>query len=173
MAATTKDKDGNISEADTAEIADGADDVAAGDITAGLDDSSSLGGGGDVGEEGGEGGYGGGDGDEGILGTTGGPVAMVPQVTTRSTAHENPFRGAADRSQHRFRAGWVVLALLSDKRALLRRRYKPFFGLTSMCALQWTKTLGFHAFFRFFPYLPTTAVVAIPTDCGQFHYALR
>ncbi|CAM9358458.1 unnamed protein product, partial [Hapterophycus canaliculatus] len=51
-----EDNDGDISEADTAEVEDGADDVAAGDVTAGLDDSfpgSGADGGGDGGAEGG------------------------------------------------------------------------------------------------------------------------
>ncbi|CAN0073069.1 unnamed protein product, partial [Scytosiphon promiscuus] len=51
-----EDNDGNVSEADTAEVEDGADDVAVGDITAGLDDSFEGGdadGGGDGGPEGG------------------------------------------------------------------------------------------------------------------------
>lgn len=89
-----QDNGGNVSEADTAEIEDGADDVAAGDVTAGLDDDSVLGGGGGGGGEedggrydsggagGGGDGAGGGD-DENMLDMTGpmDPVAMVPQVS--------------------------------------------------------------------------------------------
>lgn len=87
-----QDNDGNISEADTAAIEDGADDVAAGDVTAGLDDSMLGGGGGggggeedeaggryDIGEGVGETG---GAGEDGILdvGSAVAPVAMVPEV---------------------------------------------------------------------------------------------
>lgn len=87
-----QDNDGNVSEADTAEIEDGAGDVAAGDVTAGLDDSISGGNGqgGGGGGEGDGGRYdndGGGDGDgvaddENMLDITGPmePAAMVPQV---------------------------------------------------------------------------------------------
>lgn len=86
-----QDNDGDVSEADTAEVPEGADDVAVGDVTTGLDDSFQGGdadGGGDGGGEGGrydnggEGDMGGaeGPGGENMLDISMEPTAMVPQV---------------------------------------------------------------------------------------------